>query len=245
MPSLFTLDDRRGGKNLIRLLALLLALAVTPMVALAQQWDIEEEQGGGHVLPPTVHPHGYSLERMASLLAFFTSTGNNQKFYPFPQFPDRSDPFQILDLDFTKPQPTPFKVYAGTMFYVPIFLLDDSPPIIDTFPKDSRDATDYFLNKARLGGHSWNIIVDGRQTDLGPEFFAGPVDTPPLADAPPCQGGTHAFLFGVFLTPLSIRGSPHTIIFSGVLDGTAVRDANSGNPFTETVTYSVTVVPPR
>jgi hypothetical protein len=39
MPSFSTLDDRRGGKGLLRLLALLLALAVSAPVLRAQEWD--------------------------------------------------------------------------------------------------------------------------------------------------------------------------------------------------------------
>ena len=39
MPSFATLADRCGGKTLIRLLALLLALAVSTPVLLAQEWD--------------------------------------------------------------------------------------------------------------------------------------------------------------------------------------------------------------
>jgi hypothetical protein len=39
MPSFATLDTRRGGQSLIRLLALLLALAVAPPVLLAQEAD--------------------------------------------------------------------------------------------------------------------------------------------------------------------------------------------------------------
>jgi hypothetical protein len=39
MPSFSTLDDRCGGKTLIRLLALLLTLAVSTPVLLAQDWD--------------------------------------------------------------------------------------------------------------------------------------------------------------------------------------------------------------
>jgi hypothetical protein len=93
-----------------------------------------------------------------------------------------------------------------------------------------------------LGGHGWVITVDGHTTSLGPEFFVGPVLTPPLGDAPPCQGGTHFLQFGVFLTPLKV-GSPHTIRFQGVLDGVALLAINNQNPFTEDITYDVQVIP--
>jgi hypothetical protein len=49
-----TLADRCGGKTLIRLLALLLALAVSTPVLLAQEWDhlngrdkVHDPTGGG------------------------------------------------------------------------------------------------------------------------------------------------------------------------------------------------------
>jgi hypothetical protein len=46
MPSFSTLDDRFGGKTLIRLLPLLLALAVTAPVLLAQEWDHWDKMNG-------------------------------------------------------------------------------------------------------------------------------------------------------------------------------------------------------
>jgi hypothetical protein len=124
-----SIQRKRSSKAftiLCLMLALALTLAAAPTVLLA-----EEADQGGHVLPATARPHGYSLERMASLLAFFTSTGNHLVFYPFPQFPDRSDPFQILYLDFgLNPLNFNFKVYEGTMFFVPMISIDDSPQII-------------------------------------------------------------------------------------------------------------------
>jgi hypothetical protein len=255
-------DDRKSGNNsainqrrmreqnpgtsftvICRMFALILALAIAPTLVSAE----EEEDPGGHVLPATARPHGYSLERMASLLAFFDSTGNHLVFYPFPQFPDRSDPFQILYLDSgLNPLNFHFKVYARTIFFVPLTSIDDSPPIIGKFPPyppETGRAADYFLNRQQLGGHDWVIFVDDSPTPLGAEFFVGPVLTPPLADAPPCQGGTHLLQFGVFLTPLSM--GRHTIRFKGTLDGAALLLANNGNPFTEDITYTVEVVPSR
>jgi hypothetical protein len=69
------------------MLALALTLAPTVLPAEAADNDIDQ---GGRVLPAAARPHGYTLGRMASLLAFFNSTGNHLLFYPFPQFPDRS-----------------------------------------------------------------------------------------------------------------------------------------------------------
>ena len=245
-----SIQRKRSSKAftiLCLMLALALTLAAAPTVLLAEEADHDRDQGG-HVLPATARPHGYSLERMASLLAFFTSTGNHLVFYPFPQFPDRSDPFQILYLDFgLNPLNFNFKVYEGTMFFVPMISIDDSPQIIGNFPPypaEPNKAADYFVNRQQLGGHGWVITVDGHTTSLGPEFFVGPVLTPPLADASPCQGGTHLLQFGVFLTPLSV-GSPHTIRFQGVLDGVALLAINNGNPVAEDITYNVQVIPSR
>ena len=240
------LQRERSRKALtIRSSMLALALTLAPTVLPAEAADNVIDQGG-RVLPAAAHPHGYTLGRMASLLAFFNSTGNHLPFYPFPQFPDRSDPFQILYLDSgLNPLDFNFKIYEETMLFVPIFGIDDSPPIIGNFPPypaEPKKAADYFLSRQQLGAHGWLITVDGHTTFLGPEFFVGPVLTPPLADAPPCQGGTHLLQFGVFLTPLKGR-NPHTVRFQGVLDGVALLANNSGQPFTEDITYNVQVIP--
>lgn len=53
MPSFATLDDRRGGKRLLRVLALLLALAVSTPLLLAQEWDRDHLNGPHKVHDPT------------------------------------------------------------------------------------------------------------------------------------------------------------------------------------------------
>jgi hypothetical protein len=47
------------------------------------------------------------------------------------------------------------------MFYVPLFSVDDSPPIVGTFPKDRDDAADYFRNAEQLG--AWQPSREGQQ----------------------------------------------------------------------------------
>jgi hypothetical protein len=209
--------QRKRSSKAFTILCLMLALALTLAAAptvLLSEEADHDRDQGGHVLPAT----------------------------------DRSDPFQILYLDFgLNPLNFNFKVYEGTMFFVPMISIDDSPQIIGNFPPypaEPNKAADYFVNRQQLGGHGWVITVDGHTTSLGPEFFVGPVLTPPLADAPPCQGGTHLLQFGVFLTPLSV-GSPHTIRFQGVLDGVALLAINNGNPVAEDITYNVQVIPSR
>jgi hypothetical protein len=70
--------------------------------------------------------------------------------------------------------------------------------------------------------------------------------TPPLANAPPCQGGTHFARFGVFLTPLK-AGSHHTFRFQGVLDGVAVLAISNQNLIRELgrILPRVQVIPSR
>jgi hypothetical protein len=184
-------------------------------------------QHGGHVLPAVAHPHGYSLEQMIPKVALFESSLDPSQ---LPQ----DTPFEILHVG-GNPANT-FVTYAGTMFYVPLYSVDDSPPILGTFPKDRDDAADYFLNAEQLGAKDWTIIIDGHSTPVGTEFFAGPASTPPLLDG----GGTHMLILGVFLTPLTL--GEHTIRIHGELTGAAVIKAYGG-PFTEDISYSVTVVP--
>src|SRR4029077_19730698 len=94
--------------------------------------------GGGKVLPVTARPLGYSLADMAEELAFFDTSGNNLAFYP-------DTPFQILYADFSNPTgANTFTVKKDTMFFVPPFSIDDSPPVIGNFPRNAgHDAEEY------------------------------------------------------------------------------------------------------
>jgi hypothetical protein len=136
------------------------------------------------------------------------------------------------------PPPTTFTVYAGTMFYVPMITVDDSPPILGNFPVNSSGAENYFQSPDQLGAKGWRITVDDDTTAIGAAYFAGPVvqQNPPLLDG----GGTHIFILGVFLTPLPV--GTHTITVQGKFDGAAVLAA-LGSPFVEDFSYTVVVVP--
>jgi hypothetical protein len=182
---------------------------------------------GGHVLPAIAHPDGYSLEQMIPKMALFESSLDPSQF-------SQDTPFEILRVGGSPPNT--FVTYAGTMFYVPLFSVDDSPPILGTFSKDRDDGADYFINAEQLGAKDWTIIVDGHSTPVGAEFFAGPASTAPLLDG----GGIHMLILGALLTPLTI--GEHNIRIQRESAGAAVIQAYAG-PFTADITYSVTVVP--
>ena len=223
MSSLVRLPNRYIGE--IRTIFITLTIGATLVCA--------SKGDGGHVLPPEARPHGYSLDRLVSALALFQTSGNNLSYYPFTQFPDPTRPFQVLY--FPNQFNSQFTVYAGTMLYVPLVLVDDSPPILGDFPLNAKGAEHYFTSPDQLGGKNWRITVDDDTTPVGAEYFAGPAvqTNPPLLDG----GGTHLYILGVFLTPLGL--GPHSITIDGELDGAAL----GGSPFTEHLAYTVMVVP--
>jgi hypothetical protein len=180
---------------------------------------------GGNVLPPTASPSGYTLADMAEELAFFDTSGNNLAYYP-------DTPFQILYVD--PAVENTFTVKTGTLFFVPLFSLDDSPPIIGAFPANAADAEGYVFGDTQIGADEVEIEVDGLVTSIGPEYVAGPVVTPALPDG----GGTHLIQVGAFLTPLS-KGT-HTVTIRGTFDGDAVV-ASLGSAISFEFTYTVIV----
>jgi hypothetical protein len=153
-----------------RMLLLLSLLTIEPVAVRAD----DGERGGreqGHVLPPEARPHGYSLDRMVSLLALFQTSGNKLSYYPFEQFPESTRPFQVLYLP--NQVSNHFVVYPGTVFYVPLVFVDDSLPILGSFPIDAKGAEYYFTSPHQLGGKNWRIIVDRDTNSIGAEYFAG------------------------------------------------------------------------
>ena len=224
------------------MLIALLVLTVVPSLALADK----EEPRGGQVLPPGARPQGYSLEDMARLVGPFTINGNNPNSVPKTPFsilftasggpPTISIPCQggtgVLDTGCNT-----FLVKAGTEFFLALLVVDDSPPVLGKFPTDHQQAIPYFFGPQQYGGEDFYVAVDGRTTRLGPEFLAGPVQTPPLSDG----GGTHLIELGVFLTPLSL--GLHTIIIHGEIDGAGVLSTYGISCLEEIFSYFVEVVP--
>lgn len=206
-------------------------------------------QGGGNVLPPGAKPQGYSLEDMAKLMALFDTSGNNSSYYP-------KTPFQILfgnpNITTATPKTCPhplggtgllvtggnaFVVRPETSFFVPLGEFDDSPPVVGLYPSHKSQVPDYIFGPLGYGARDYNIIVDGHKTPVGPEFLAGPVDTPPLLNG----GGTHSIQLGVFLTPMSV--GTHMVTITGEVASDAFYRATNLGCVAQDYTYVVRVVP--
>lgn len=159
------------------------------------------------ISPAQANPRGTSIDDMTRALAKFQDTGNDLSFYPNTRF-------QILFVqDFNTGTGT-FTVRPGTFFFIPIFSLNDSPPILGDFPTNSSQVRDYIFGE-QIGAHDIEIEVDGQVSDLGPSYLSSLVDTPGLPN-----GGSHTILLGAFHTPLP-KGA-HTIIIRASFNGTAI-----------------------
>jgi hypothetical protein len=177
---------------------------------------------GGNVLPATATPAGYSLADMAEEMAYFSTSGNNLDFYP-------DTPFQILYISDTNT----FTVKPGTMFFVPVAFIDDSPPILGDFPTSAAAIAAYVFGADQLGGHDLQIVVDGKVTTLGPAYAAG-AHAPGLLDG----GGSNFIQIGAFLSPLS--PGRHAVTIRGTFDGDVVLDL-LGGPYSFANSYTVVV----
>jgi hypothetical protein len=205
-------------------------------------WSDAAAHGGGNVLPSTAQPFGWSLSRMTGALAFFTISGNDPAYYP-------DTPFQVLylaqgtgtsemvDGGLHITGSSTFTVRPNTSFFVPVFSVDDSPPVIGTWPTTHEQAVAYFFDPAQVGAKGLEITVDGRTSPLGAAYLAGPVTTAPLPDG----GGTHILTVGAFLSPLS--PGQHTVSISGGVFGAEIFPATGLAFVDEDISYTVTVQP--
>ena len=218
----------------------LITLGFTVAMSIAAATGAGASSQGG-VLPGGTAPRGWDLERMTAAAASFDFSNNDPSNYP-------TTPFQLLyyaprTLTVTSENggvvfsgTNSFHVGAGTPFFVPMFSVDDSPPVIGTFPTSRAQAVTYFFDPSQIGGQGFEITVDGKTTQLGSSFLAGPVTTAPLPD-----GGTHLITLGAFLSPLA--PGTHTVSISGGIFG-ALLPTYVGIAFDrETFTYSVDVSP--
>ncbi len=213
------------------LLSLILALAA-PAIA------VPAAHANPDVFPPNANPAGYSLERMAAEHALFVSSGNDPAHYP-------QTPFQVLFASSQHAAPeggglvvtgeNTFEVQKNTRFYLPILHVNDSPPVIGTFPSAPGNvATSYFFGPTQVGAEPAVVTIDGKTTSLGAPYLAGPVQTPPLFD-----GGNRIMTLGAFLKPLK-RGT-HTIHASGNVAGGAFSQAFGLSFLRFEFTYTVNV----
>jgi hypothetical protein len=229
------LRSKNVQRNFVAGLAAVLGLAVLP-AALAG--------GGGNVLPPGAMPLGYTLADMAEAVALFTTNGNDPDFYPDTPFQVLfADPstfaFNVVGDELLETGSNTITVMAGTYFYMPMFNIDDSPPILGTSPTSARDAVGYVFDPEQLGLEDAEVVVDGQATSIGPAWLAGPVRTAPLGDG----GGTHIITLGVFLAPLSV--GTHTVSLSGHYAGDLIEPVFGLPVFGGEFTYTVNVVPGR
>jgi len=223
-----------------------IVLSVATMFAIVMVAPLALADGGGNVMPANANPHGYSLDDMTLKLALFQTSGNQPQYYP-------QTPFQILYTDPNKP-PTvsdlacpdlgqgilvtnhnSFVVPFGTPFFVPLWSVDDSPPIIPPFPVQSSMAGYYFFDPQGVGGRDFEVIVDGQIAKLGPPYVGGPVTAPLL------NGGSHMVLLGAFITPMSV--GTHTVTIKGTLAGAGILQYYDLHCIGEDITYFVRVVP--
>ena len=199
---------------------------------------------GSAVLPAFARPHGSSLTDMARATALFTTSGNDPAQEP-------RTPFQILHYDPATFAATPdgggivlsgtntFAVRPGTFLYLPVQSVDDSPPVLGTFPTTPAQARHYLFDPSLYGGHDFVATIDGVATRLGPAYLAGPVTTPPLLDG----GGTHIITLAAFIGPLP--PGTHTVTISGEVSGTSLEPTYGITFLRDDFSYTVNVRTPH
>jgi len=164
---------------------------------------------------------GYSLDDVAAALAQFSDAGTDPTLLP-------SIPFQVIYDNGSDV----FSVKTGTKLFVPILFVSDSPPVLGVHPSDQSDLASYYFDPAQIGVEGAQIEVDGKVTDVGPDYIGAVFDV-----ALP-NGGSDFSELGVLLTPLN-KGT-HTITIRAAASGDLVLDTY-GFPISFELTYTVNV----
>ena len=130
-----------------------------------------------------------------------------------------------------------FTVPAGTQFYVPIQSVDDSAPVIGTFP-DRAGAVAYFFDPGQVGAEDYRVIVDGEPTNIGPDYLVGPIGANRMYDG----GGVNKVLtLAAFVDALPV--GTHTVQIDGQLAGDDFTATYGLEYWAADFTYTVTVTP--
>ncbi len=212
------------------------AAAAGLLVALAVASAGPAWSKGSSVRPPTAKAHGLSLTEMAEAVAPFTVSDNNPAAYPDTPlqvlYIDGVDDWQMVDGGLVATANDSFTVAPGTTLYVPLFNLSDVPPYLEPFPSTPAEASPYFFDLSQFGG-SFEIVVDGVATPIGPEYLVGPITDE--------GSGTRLITLGAFVGPLSV--GTHTVTVNGGIYGAAVDKTHGVSFIEEHLNYTVTVVP--
>jgi hypothetical protein len=184
-------------------------------------------QEGGIVIPARAEPRDFSLSAIARATAVF-NTGDRSGTPPDVVY---GDPFVGLFATATNV----FNVQEGTILYVPVLYVDDSPPILGDFPDiaDRGAVLNYFYSQKEVGVIYTNISVDGKVTPLDHNYLVA-VTTSALSDG----GGAHYLVVAAYLTPL--KKGTHNVTISGLVSGAAVCGATP-NCYQFSTPYTVNV----
>jgi hypothetical protein len=234
---------RTGWATIVAITITLFMSAAPAYAGIGNEHERNEHKpthdSGGSVLPAEAEPKGYSLSDMARVTAAFNvTTDQNGNHNGTPPEVVNGTLFQEL---YTTPTNT-FDVRGGTMLYVPVVQITDSPPVIGNFPnvRDRKALVRYFYSHRQVGTVYTRITVDGKVTELDKDYLVG-VNTRPLPDG----GGTQYMNVAAFLTPL--KKGQHTVEISFRAEGDALCEAIGGCPppyqFSTVYTVKVSIDP--
>lgn len=223
--------------TVLALLACFTALpAIAGMGVTAPAPQDEHDKHGGRsarVLPAFAEPHGYSLTDMARITAAFNVGDHSEA--P-PRLVGGSGKFQML---FTTETNT-FTVKHNTTLYVPLWVSDDSPPVVGNFPDvTNRHAVlRYIYGHRQMGLQYSTITIDGKDYSLDKDYVSA-IKVPPLPDGE----GTGYIVMAAFIKHLK-RGQ-HTVEISASFTGDALAPWCQSLPVpfcTDSLTFTIKYV---